>query len=57
MTAFESNPKFVVGRADRLRSQATQREGETVALILDKEHSSAAFAGFGFVTPMSCDVK
>jgi hypothetical protein len=51
VTVLESNPRFVVGQADRVRSQATQREREPLALIIDKQQSSAAFAGFGFVIP------
>lgn len=54
LTAMGSNSQYTVARGDKLRPNATHSERQTVAVILDNARSSAAFAGFGFVTPMSC---
>src|SRR5437762_3735617 len=52
LTTISSGKSLVAARADALRPQQTQSERENIALIIDKEHSAAAFAGFGMLTPM-----
>jgi hypothetical protein len=57
LTTISSGKSLVAARADALRPQQTQSERENIALIIDKEHSAAAFAGFGMLTPMTCESK